>query len=159
MSSGMFRIGRWKCYLLMLAHQAAPLMWILISLCVALSVAGFIISPWIGLASLGFDAFILMSGISFVVFAYGFNSVTGLNMTPHSLEAEEDGLLVRFEEGEPVKIARDELRPYTVYPGGVVMPVGGSKAGWVWVPPKAFESDSDFKTFLSKIYSSEMELV
>ena len=139
----------------MLMHQAPWLGWALLLVTVGLAVAGFLFSPWLGVAAIGVDAFLVVMAMSFVIFAYGFNSVTGVNMTQHSLRATTAGLLVEFEEGDPLTIRKEEIAPYHIYPGGVIVPVGGNRAGWIWVPPRAFESDEDFKDFLKSIYRNE----
>ena len=144
---------RWHCYTLMLLHQATWLCWVVLAVTIALAVVGFIFSPWIGIAALGFDIFIVMMALSFSIMVYGFNSITGVNTLNHSFHLDKGKIRVEFEDGEPVEIDRKEARPYHIYPGGVLIPVAGVKAGWLWLPPKAFESDNDFQTFLKEIYN------
>ena len=139
----------------MLVHDAAWLGWSLLVVGLGLVVAGFIFSPWLGIAALGVAAFMAVMAMSFVIMAYGFNSITGINMSTHSLALCRGGVAVEFEDGKVVSLNASDVRPYHIYPGGVLMPVAGSRPGWLWVPPKAFESDEDFKEFLKCVYRNE----
>lgn len=149
----MFRLGRAKCYLLMLMEQAPAVGWVLLVLIAGLTTAGFLISPWVGVAALGLDAFIAVMGLNFVIMAFGFNSITGVNMAMHTLSLRGGKVEVEFEDGKTVEIDTADLRPYKIYPGGVLVPVGGARAGWLWVPPKAFPTDGEFRSFISGLYS------
>lgn len=149
-----FRVRRFTCYTLMLLHQATGLAWIFGIVAVALAATGFIISPWIGLVALGLDAFLAVMVYTFVITAYGFNSLTGCNMPLHRLVVDGEYLAVEFEEGSPLAIPRKEVRPYKIYPGGALLPIGGSRPGWVWLPPKAFGNPDDFKNFIKQLYES-----
>ena len=148
-----FRLGRWHCYWLMLIHQA-PYWGLAVGLlALAMIVAGFILSPWIGLAAIGFSAFLVVMVVTFVIAVYGFHSITGCNMTPHRLFLTDSRIGVEFDdEGRDLTVSRSEARPYRIFPGGVLVPIEGERAGWLWIPPRAFENDEDFKTFLKKIY-------
>ena len=164
-----FKMGRFRCYWLMLLHQAPAVGWIMLAAIAALTTAGFIVSPWAGLATIGFDIFIVVMGMSFVIMAYGFHSITGVNLSEHTLAIEGDKIKVEFNEtsaetGEdserdtapasrPVEILLKDLRPYSVYPGGVLIPVEGPRKGFLWLPLRAFASDTDFQTFLKSLYS------
>ena len=154
MRSGLFRIGRARCYLLMLVEQAPWLAWTLLAVCLGLAATGFILSPWIGIAAIGFCAFLTVTALSFVIMAYGFHSVTGLNMAMHSLENTPGRLMVEFEDGKQVGIEKSDLRPYKIYPGGVLVPVAGARSGWIWIMPKAFETPEDFAGFMREIYKT-----
>lgn len=151
-SAALYRMGRWHCYTLMLLHQAPAVGWIMAAAIVALTVAGFILSPWIGVAAIGFDFFILVMGLSFVIMVYGFHSVTGVNMIPHRFAQDGKNLILEFEEGDPEVIPKASLRPYRIYPGGVLVPVEGERRGWIWIPPKAFEDDGRFQGFIKQLY-------
>lgn len=149
-----FRMKRWHCYLVMMIYQARWLMWSLLILVLALISVGFIYSPWVGIAATGVAAFISAMAFSFVIMAYGFQSVTGVNMTEHSLIIRDDKLNVEFEEGDEVSIDKSSIFPYLIYPGGVIVPVEKNGKGWIWLPPKAFVSDEEFKLFLKDLYAS-----
>lgn len=151
--SGEFRLPRWKCYCLMLVEQASWVAWTLLLVIVALIAVGFILSPWLGVAAIGYSVFITIMAMSFVIMAYGLNSVTGANMPLHTLTAGNDGIRFEYEDGKTVDIPREDIRPYRIYPGGVLLPVGGKKAGFIWLTPKAFETGGDFAEFLKKIYT------
>ena len=156
--SGVFSMGRWHCYALMLIHQSR---WVAIALAVVVAgliAAGFIVSPWMGIAAVSFAAFISVMVLSFIILVYGFNSVTGVNMGRHSLSLQGERIRVEFEEGDPVYINCSDILPYSIYPGGVVIPVTGVKAGWLWVPPAAFSSPEDFQQFLKSIYHPETQI-
>ena len=153
MKSGTIRMGKWHCYRLMLFHHAPALAWIVAVVVVALTVAGFFFSPWVGFATLGFDFFIIVSALSFVIFAYGFNSVTGVNMPPHTLELEGDNIVAEFEDEKRVEVSRKDILPYIVFSRGVLVPVKGAKSGWLWIPPKAFDDDEAFRAFLKEMYA------
>ena len=153
--SDQFRISRWRCYLLMLIHDAAWLGWSLLVVVAALIILGFVFSPWIGLAAIGVSAFLVVMALSFVIMAYGFNSITGVNMAKHSLRSEPGSIVIEFEDGHRMEVAKSDIRPYNIYPGGVTAPVDGARPGWLWIPPKAFENDEEFKDFLKSIYRDE----
>lgn len=162
-----FRMRRWHCYFLMLLSQAPAVGWIMLALVAGLTTAGFLFSPWIGIAAFGFDIFIVMMGMSFVIMVYGFNSVTGLNMASHSLHIEGESVIVSFEadenrepvEGKPsqppaktIEIKKKDLLPYHIYSGGVLIPVEGPRRGFLWLPTRAFPSDTAFSEFLKALY-------
>ena len=153
-----FRLGRWKCYMLMLVEQAPWLSRILAVVAVGLAVAGFIISPWVGIAALGIDVFLIVMAMSFVIMAYGICSVTGVNMAMHTLEIGEGEIRAVFEDGKTIGISLEEVRPYKIYPGGILIPVDGKKAGWIWVPAKAFDTAEEFQSFIRDIYRQEIAL-
>lgn len=153
--SNVFSMGRWHCYALMLIHQSRWVAIVLTVLIVALIVAGFIVSPWMGIAAISFAAFIAVMVLNFIILVYGFNSVTGVNMGRHSLSLHGDRIMVEFEEGVPMYINCSDILPYSIYPGGVLIPVTGIKAGWLWVPPAAFSTSEDFQKFLKTIYHPE----
>ena len=153
--SEMFQLNRWRCYMLMLIHQAAWLGWLMVLLIVGLTVTGFLLSPWIGIASLGFDIFIVVMVMSFVIMIFGFNSITGINMSMHSLSVGEKYITVTFEDETTIEIDRHDVRPYKIYPAGIIVPVAGKRPGWLWIPPKAFPDDAAFQKFLSAIYNYE----
>ena len=157
MKSEEFRLSRWKCYWLMLMHQAAWLGWTLLVVVLGLVAVGFIYSPWMGIAAIGIDAFIVVMALSFVIIAYGFGTITGLNMTNHTLQVESRDIEIGFAEGEPIRIPCSDARPYSIYPGGVLVPVEGKRSGWLWVPPSAFATPEEFQIFLKKIYISANE--
>lgn len=138
----------------MLMHQAAPLAWGMLALVVAVVTAGFIVSPWVGIAAIGLSAFICVMLLSFVIMTFGFYSVTGANISLHTLALSEHGLTVEFEDGKTLHIARSDISPYHIYPGGVVVPVNGARAGWLWLPPRAFPSPEAFQSFLSGLYNT-----
>lgn len=141
----------------MLIEQAPWLGWALLGVTVVLAVVGFIFSPWMGIAALGVDAFLVVMAMSFVIMAYGFNSVTGVNMPLHTLSLENNKIRVEFEDGKTVDIAKENARPYKIYPGGVLVPVEGQKKGWLWIPPKAFLTPEEFMVFVKEIYESHTE--
>lgn len=155
LSCGPFKMGRWHCYTLMLFHQAPWMGLIMVLLAVGVIVAGFIVSPWSGLASIGFAAFIIVMGMSFVISVYGFSSVTGCNIPPHTVEIEPDKVLVRFEDEKVKEISKADIEPYRIYPGGVLVPVKGAHAGWLWIPAKIFESGDALQLFLKNLYIRE----
>lgn len=144
---------RWHCYWLMLIEQASVVAWLMGIIVAGITVWGFILSPWIGIVAVGFALFIIVMGMSFVIFAYGFNSITGVNMTPHILEKRGNKIICNFADETQVEINCMDIRPYKIYPGGVLVPVVGEKAGWLWIPPKAFESDQVFRSFLQDLYA------
>lgn len=146
---------RWRCYLMMMMHDASWLGWVLLVVVIALTTAGFLFSPWIGAAAIGFDAFIVVMAMSFVIMTYGFNSITGVNMSPHAFYMRNGTLIIEFEEGREMEIPRQDIRPYHIYPGGVLVPVEGKRPGWLWIPPKAFENDNEFQIFLKRVYRDE----
>lgn len=150
--SGFFSMGRWKCYMTMLMHQAPILFWLLAVSLLGLIATGFIFSPWLGIAALGLSLFIAVMVVSTVIMVYGFNSITGVNMSRHSLTATDADIRIDFEEGDPLSVSKQDVGPYRIYPGGIVVPVEGLRKGWLWVPPKAFENDEDFKQFIMRIY-------
>ena len=152
MKSAVFRLGRGRCCLLLMMEQAPAVGWILLAVCIALLVAGFLFSPWAGVAALGVVAFLTVSVFNLVMMACGLNSVTGLNMAPHSLGVEDETVVAEFEDGGRVEVDLADLRPYRIYPGGVVVPVEGSRKGWLWVPPAAFGSPEDFQAFMAGLY-------
>ena len=143
---------RWHCYLLMLMHDASWLGWSLLAVILILVAGGFIISPWIGIAAIGFALFIAMMAMSFVIMAYGFNSFTGVNMMTHTLAVDGSNITIGFEEGDAIEIDCRSARPYHIFPGGVLLPVSGAREGWLWIPTKAFENDNDMKEFLKTVY-------
>lgn len=151
-ASNMFRMARFKCYFLMLVHQAPWAGWVMLAIVAGLTVTGFILSPWLGIAALGFDAFIIVMVMSFVIFAYGFSSITGVNMMSHCLKVSDGSLSIEFEEGNQVTVPLADIEPYLIYPGGVIIPVKGPREGWLWLPPKAFDEPSDFQNFLKCLY-------
>lgn len=157
MRSGVFSLGRWRCYMMMLVEQARWLLWTLLIVSLALIVAGFVLSPWAGIAAVAIDAFLVVMAVSFVIMAYGFNSITGVNMPPHALQLEGDSIKVEFEDGKSVEVSRKDIRPYKIYPGGALVPVDGARAGWLWVPPAAFDTPEGFTGFMKKIYESHTE--
>lgn len=116
---------------------------------------GFVCSPWYGIAALGFAAFLVVMAMSFIIIAYGFYSITGVNMARHSLVLSEKNLVVEFEDGAPVEIPLEDIRPYKIYPGGVLMPVAGKRPGWLWIPPHAFGENGMFQDFLHAVYHPE----
>lgn len=150
-----FRLGRTRCYLLMLLEQARWLAWLLLGIVAVLTTAGFTYSPAVGIATLGFDAFLITMALSFVILACGFNSITGVNMSHHSLSVDGGVVTVRFEDGKEIRIAGELIRPYKIYPGGVVVPVSGDRPGWLWVPTGAFERPEDMRLFLKSLYVKE----
>lgn len=157
MRSAQFRMSRSRCYLTMMAFQAPWVGWSLLVLVVVLVAGGFILSPWLGLAAIGVSAFMCVMGLSFVIMSYGFYSVTGCNMSLHSLSLHDKKLIVELEDGKKIEISLKELDHYSIYPGGVVVPVGGARAGWIWIPPRAFETPEEFKQFVKTLYESNTE--
>ena len=153
----MYRLARWRCYLLMLMHEAGWLGWTLLLTLAALITAGFIWSPWTGVAAIGVGAFIAVMVMSFMIMVYGFNSITGVNMSMHSLKSEKNRVIIGFENGKELEVVKEDIRPYHIYPGGVIAPVEGKRRGWLWIPPKAFETDEEFKHFLKSIYGNESD--
>ena len=151
-STSQFRMGRWHCYMLMMLHHLPAVTLLLLVALAGAATVGFILSPWHGIAILGIDMFLLVMFASFVIMAYGLGSITGCNTQPHSLHIIPGGLRVEFEEGEEAEISGADILPYKIYPGGVLVPVKGVKAGWVWLPPKAFDTPSDMQVFLKEIY-------
>ena len=147
-------MNRWHCYLMMLVHDGGWLRWALPAVIVCLIGAGFIHSVWAGIVAVCFSLLLGVMVMSFVIMVYGFNSVTGLNMTPHSLVAGEGTVRADFEEGRPVEVSLADVRPYTVYPGGALVPVAGPRKGWLWVPPDAFDSTEEMQRFLQALYRS-----
>lgn len=157
MKSGTFRMSRTRCYLLMMLHQAQWLFWLLCIVTVGLVTLGFIYSPWHGVAAIGFSSFIIMMGLSFLIFAFGFNSITGMNLAEHSIETSPAHVRVLFEDGKTVEIDRERILRYKIYPGGVLIPVTGPQEGWLWIPVKAFENPADLNPFLKEVYRKEHE--
>lgn len=153
----MFRMMRWQCYLYMMIHQATWLFWLLFMIITGGAVAGFFFSVWAGIVALCIGAFLSVMAFSFVMIAYGFNSVTGLNMTSHRLYSSGEKLVVEFDDGKDIEMPKDDLRPYLIYPGGIIVPLKGGRTGWVWVPPKAFDTDEGFKEFLKSLYENNSE--
>ena len=153
MRSANFRMSRARCYILMLLHQAPIATLLLCLLMASLTVAGFLFSPYIGVATIGVDAFLIVMLLTFVIAVYGFHSVTGCNMADHSLEQTDENVKVIFEDGKEIEISKKEILPYKIYPGGVLVPVKGERAGWLWVPPKAFDTPDEFSLFLKSLYS------
>ena len=164
-----FRMRRWHCYFLMLLSQAPAVGWIMLALVAGITTAGFLFSPWMGVAAIGFDVFIVMMGMSFVIMVYGFNSVTGLNMVSHSLRIVGESVIVSFEAEENpgevdmtpsqsqhpaknIEISKKDLLPYHIYSGGVLIPVEGPRRGFLWLPTRAFPTDAAFSAFLSALY-------
>ena len=159
LKSEMFRLSRMKCYFLMMMEHAPYTTLFLLIVLIGLTTAGFIVSPWYGVAALGFDAFLLVMAMSFVIFVYGFNSVTGANMAIHSLSLDEGGIMVEFEDCKCIKIPREDIGKYKIYPGGALLIVHGTRKGWIWIPPKAFEGcEISFETFLKGIYDSDLSV-
>ncbi|MCH5217460.1 MAG: hypothetical protein J1F07_02725 [Muribaculaceae bacterium] len=144
---------RWHCYLLMLMHQAPAAGWVVGLLCVALVVAGFIVSPWLGVAALGVSAFIAVMAMSFVVMAYGFYTLTWVNMKPHTFSLSGDSLRIVFDDGREVGVALNQLRPYTIYPGGVLVPVAVEGGGWLWFPGGSQPDGMPLPEFLKRLYN------
>lgn len=140
---------------MMLLHHTSWLAWTLLLLVAALIAGGFVISPWVGIAAIGFAAFIVVMVMSFVIFAYGFNSITGLNMTPHSLGIEDGRMMVELADGKTIGMELSGIKPYKIYPGGVMIPFDGPRSGWLWVPPSAFPNDEDFRNFLKSSYKNK----
>lgn len=138
--------------MLLMFEQAPWIGWTLLVLVVGLVVAGFVFSFWMGIAALGLDAFLVVMAMSFVVMAYGFNSITGANLSSHTLSVEGDRLRLEFDDGKSRELPRSEAQPYRIYPGGVVVPLGGKNGGWLWIPPSAFDTPGEFHTFLKAIY-------
>lgn len=147
-----FRLGRMKCYLLMLAYQAPTVGWVLGAVVVATLVAGFLVSPWVGLVTVGVDAFLCVMVMSLIIMAYGLGSVTGCNMSLHTLSVTAQTLSVNFEEGSPLVFEKKRLGRYTIYPGGIVVPIDGKKGGWIWVASRAFEQGADMAEFIKRLY-------
>lgn len=152
MRSEPFTLGRWRCYTMMVMEQAQWLVWTLAILMLGLAVAGFIFSPWAGIAALGVDAFLLVMALSFVIMAFGFNSVTVLNIPRHTVTIDVECLVIEIEDGATEKIPKEDIRPYKIYPGGVIVPVEGLRSGWLWLPPAAFASPDDYQVFLKQMY-------
>lgn len=136
----------------MLVEQAPWLGWTLVVVTVALAVAGFIYSPWIGFAALALNAFLVVTALSFVIMACGFNSITGVNMATHCLSTDSGVVRAEFEDGKTVEVDKKNIKPYKIYPGGVLVPVDGARPGWLWIPPGAFETPEDFQEFLKSLY-------
>ena len=153
--SGKFRMSRWQCYFYMLIHHALWLAWTLLIVISGMAVVGFLCSPWIGIVALGVDALIVVMSMSFVIIAYGFTSITGANMADHALRSEGNVLRIEFEDGKEIEVQKSDIRPYHIYPGGVIVPVEGKKSGWIWIPPRAFETDEEFQNFLKRLYINE----
>ena len=152
-ASEMFRMRRWHCYLLLTIHQAPKVGLATAIVAVGLVTAGFIWSPWAGLAAVGVAGFLMVSVLTLVVIAYGFHTMTGLNMSLHSLSLTREGTVrVQYEDGQTTELPRAEAGRYHIYPGGVLVPFGGKNSGWLWVPPKAFADDWTFRSFLNGIY-------
>ena len=150
-------MGRWHCYFLMLVHQALWVGIVVAALVVAVTVAGFVVSPWAGIASIGFDAFIVVMGVSFVISVYGFSSITGCNMPSHTIRILPDRVDIEFEDEKVISIEKKDIRPYKIYPGGVLVPFTGAHAGWIWVPSRIFETGADFTGFLKNLYRKDTE--
>lgn len=148
-------MNRWQCYLYMLIHQASWVAWVTLIVMAGLVAAGFIHSLWAALAAVAVDIFIAVMTMSFVIIAFGFNSITGVNMGSHSLSTNNDGLVIKFDDGKEIEVKKSDILPYHIYPGGVIVPVKGAKAGWVWVPPGAFDTDGEFRNFLKSLYANE----
>lgn len=150
--SGFFKMNRWHCYWLMLIFQAPVVAWITAALVAVFTIVGFIVSPWVGVATLGFDVFFFVMALTFVIAVYGFHSITGCNTAMHSLKAVGEKVVVTFEDEKTIEIEKSNLCRYHVFPGGVLIPVDGARQGWLWLTPKAFESDIDMQIFLKEIY-------
>ena len=150
-------MGRWQCYLLMAMEQAPALLWGAVGVAVAMATVGFVFSPVLGVAALAVGLFLLVMVLSFVMIAYGFNSITGVNVSGHTLAIADGGVEAEMEDGRKVSIRRDSIRPYKIYPGGVLVPVKGNidgkGEGWLWVPPKAFDTAAEFQGFLKAMYT------
>lgn len=147
-------MSRRRCYGVMMVHHA---MWVAVVMALvsaALIGSGFLFSAGAGIAAIGFSVFLWVMALSFVIFAYGFNSVTVLNMPLHSLGLRGDEIIITFESGEEQTVETASVRPYRIYPGGVVIPVEGAKAGFLWVPSGAFDNPDDMVKFLKLIYES-----
>lgn len=150
--SATFSMGRFHCYSLMVMEQAPWAAWSLLVAVVLLVAGGFLISPWAGVAAFGVAAFLAVMVMSFVIMAYGVYSITGVNMAPHSLAVDGHRILVRFDEGDDVEVMCEHAAPYKIYPGGVLVPVEGARAGWLWVPSRAFDHPDALRDFLKLIY-------
>lgn len=153
----MFKMGRWHCYFFMLIHQALSVGIIYLLVAAALATAGFIHSVWAGIAALSVDGFLAVMVMSFVIMAYGFNSVTGINITPHSFELDGHRLVVRYEDGKTTEINISDIKPYTIYPGGVIVPVENDRKGWLWITPGAFENPDEMLPFLKALYPADSQ--
>lgn len=157
MKSGTMRMSRWHCYLLMLLHQASWLAWTLVITLIVLVTFGFLHSVATGIASIGLGIFIVVMAMNFVIFAYGFNSITGINITEHALRLEGPVIAADIVDEKSVEIKREHLRPYHIYPGGVLVPVEGNRKGWLWIKASAFDTPEEFQKFMKKIYESNSE--
>lgn len=157
MRSGDFRMSKFQCYLYMVIEQAQWLGWTVLVLSLALIVGGFMFSVWHGVASIAFAAFLSVMALGFVIIAYGFYSVTGANMTLHSLEIEDRSVSVVSDGEKILELPLSDIRPYRVYPGGAIVPVKGSRSGWLWVPASAFETAEDLSSFLKRLYHPAAE--
>lgn len=157
LESGVFRLKRWKCYLLMLLHDARWVAWTYVAIASVLAIWGFIFSPWIGVAALGLDAFLLAMAMNLVIIAYGFHTLTGVNLSPHSIHIEGNEVEVVPEDGESLFLSRSDFMPYHIYPGGVLLPFGGDRRGWLWLPASAFASGPEMQDFIKAIYQNNNE--